>query len=99
MSDTPTSSSTSSRRKGAKLKEVVRVHHTQGGGHTDFDNENDALDFINEAVAVKEKSNPDGSREKVFSPNAHLFYGAKHPDYPNVRVEKFHHVEFPEDDE
>lgn len=99
MADSSSSPTSGGSRKGAKLKDVVRVHHTNGGGFTDFDNERDALDFVNEATTVKVKTNPDGSKENVYSPNAHLFYGAKHPDYPNVRVEKMQHVEFPEDDE
>lgn len=85
--------------KSPRLKEVVRVHHTNAGGYTDFENEKDALKFVEEATSVKEKKEPDGSTTKVYSPNAHLFYGARHPDYPDVRVEKFHTVVFPEDDE
>jgi len=90
---------TASGRKGPRLRKVVRVHHTNGAGYTDFENEKDALDFVNEATTVKTKKEPDGSTSQVFSPNAHLFHGAKHPDYPDARVENVQYVEWPEDEE
>lgn len=84
---------------GPKLKNVVRVHHSLGGGYTDFDNEKDALAFVSESTDVKNVRQPDGSVEKVYSPNSHLFHGARHPDYPNVRVDKFQTVDWPEDEQ
>lgn len=100
MADTPVKPAEKKPVKGsAKLKEVVRVHHTSGGGYTDFDNEEDALAFVNEGTTVRQKKEPDGSVTQVFSPYAHLLHGARHPDYPNVRVEKFSNVVWPDDDE
>lgn len=84
---------------GPSLKNVVRVYHSTGGGSTDFDNEKDALAFVSESTEVKSERQPDGSVEKVYSPNSHLFHGARHPDYPSVRVDKFQVVVWPEDEE
>lgn len=85
--------------KGPQVKESFRLYHAYGGTFTDFENEDDLLDFVKEATTVKQRRNPDGSTENVYSPNAHLVHGAAHADYPNLRVEKHHEIVFPEDDE